>query len=162
MDIRVLGPVDVLEDGARIPVEGAQQRALELWRGQPLQGIGTPWVEHRVRVPLLKELWDLLEEHAATLIELSRHREVPPLLRGVRHDEPLRETPHALAMTALWHDGRTAEALHLFHDVRRLLADELGVDPGPRLRELHQRILEGHAPPAPPRRCSPPPSSCSR
>ncbi|MEV5892110.1 AfsR/SARP family transcriptional regulator [Nonomuraea fuscirosea] len=128
---------------------GAAERALELWRGQPLQGVGTPLVERRVRVPLLHELWDLLEEHAATLIELGRHREVPALLRGVRHDEPLRETPHALAMTALWHDGRTAEALDLFHDVRRLLADELGVDPGPRLRDLHQRILDGHRPAVP-------------
>ncbi|MFC5824253.1 AfsR/SARP family transcriptional regulator [Nonomuraea insulae] len=129
----------------------AWERALGLWWGQPLQGIGTAWVEQRVRVPLLREAWDLLEEYAATLIELGRHREVPALLQELRHEEPLRETPHALAMTALWHDGRTAEALELFHGVQRVLAGELGVDPGPRLRDLHQRIVEGHRPPTVPR-----------
>ncbi|TDD42674.1 AfsR/SARP family transcriptional regulator [Nonomuraea terrae] len=127
----------------------AWQRALALWRGQPLQGLGTAWVEQRVRVPLLRERWDLIEEHAAALIELGRHREIPALLQEIRDEEPLRETPHALVMTALWHDGRTAEALELFHDVQRLLATELGVDPGPRLRDLHQRIVEGHRPVVP-------------
>ncbi|MEU6711531.1 BTAD domain-containing putative transcriptional regulator [Nonomuraea sp. NPDC046802] len=125
------------------------ERALGLWRGQPLQGLGTAWVEQRVRVSLLRERWDLVEEHAAALIELGRHREVPALLQELRNEEPLRETPHALAMTALWHDGRTAEALELFHAVQRLLAGELGVDPGPRLRDLHQRIVEGHRPVVP-------------
>ncbi|MEV0612082.1 BTAD domain-containing putative transcriptional regulator [Nonomuraea sp. NPDC050404] len=124
-------------------------RALELWRGRPLQGIGSDWVEQRVRTPLLRERWDLLEEHAAALIELGRHREVPALLEDLRGEEPLRETPHALAMTALWHDGRTAEALELYHGVQRLLAEELGVDPGPRLRDLHQRIVQGHRPVVP-------------
>ncbi|MEV0615192.1 BTAD domain-containing putative transcriptional regulator [Nonomuraea sp. NPDC050404] len=128
------------------PAVAAWEQALEQWRGQPLQGIGTDWVRQRVRMPLLRELWDLLEEHATALIELGRHREVPTLLQGVRHEEPLRETPHALAMTALWHDGRPAEALKIFHDVQRLLSRELGVDPGPRLRDLHQRIVQGHRP----------------
>ncbi|MBF8185966.1 tetratricopeptide repeat protein [Nonomuraea sp. K274] len=127
----------------------AWARALGLWRGQPLQGLGAAWVEQRVRGPLLRERWDLIEEQAAALIELGRHREVPALLHELRAEEPLRETPHALAMTALWHDGRTAEALELYHDVQRLLARELGVDPGPRLRDLHQRIVEGHRPVAP-------------
>ncbi|MEV1179537.1 BTAD domain-containing putative transcriptional regulator [Nonomuraea sp. NPDC049784] len=43
----------------------AWERALGLWRGQPLQGLGTDWVEQRVRRPLLSERWDLVEEHAA-------------------------------------------------------------------------------------------------
>ncbi|WP_164903884.1 AfsR/SARP family transcriptional regulator [Nonomuraea polychroma] len=124
-------------------------RALGLWRGEPLQGVGSDWVERRVRGPLLRERWDLVEEHAAALIELGRHREVPALLQELRDEEPLRETPHALAMTALWHDGRPAEALELYHAVQRILASELGVHPGPRLRDLHQRIVEGHRPVAP-------------
>jgi DNA-binding SARP family transcriptional activator len=127
----------------------AWERALKLWRGRPLQGVGTDWVEQRVRAPLVRERWDLVEEHAAALIELGRHREVPALLQELRDEEPLRETPHALAMTALWHDGRPAEALELFHEVQRLLAGELGVDPGPRLRDLYQRIVEGHRPVVP-------------
>ncbi|MET8864977.1 BTAD domain-containing putative transcriptional regulator [Nonomuraea sp. NPDC004580] len=127
----------------------AWERALGQFRGQPLQGLGTDWVEQRVRAPLVRERWDLVEEYAAALIELGRHREVPALLQELREEEPLRETPHALAMTALWHDGRPAEALELFHDVQRLLAGELGVDPGPSLRDLHQRILEGHRPSEP-------------
>ncbi|TDC99166.1 hypothetical protein E1292_32800 [Nonomuraea deserti] len=127
----------------------AWEQALSLWRGQPLQGVGTTWVDQRVRGPLTGERWDLVEEYASALIELGRHREVPALLQELRDEEPLRETPHALAMTALWHDGRTAEAVELFHTVQRLLAGELGVDPGPRLRDLHQRIVEGHRPVVP-------------
>ncbi|MER6950808.1 BTAD domain-containing putative transcriptional regulator [Nonomuraea sp. NPDC000554] len=124
----------------------AWTRALDEWRGQPLQGLGTSWVDQRVRGPLLRERWDLVEEYAAALIELGCHSAVPGVLQELRDEEPFRETSHALVMTALWHAGRSTEALELFRDVQRLFAAELGVDPGPRLRDLHQRVLEGRLP----------------
>ncbi|MGW0479204.1 AfsR/SARP family transcriptional regulator [Nonomuraea sp. NPDC003214] len=126
----------------------AWSRALDEWRGQPLQGIGGVWVDQRVRGPLLEERWALLEEYAAALAELGRHHEVPVVLRELRHEQPFRERPHELAMVALWHGGRAPEALELFREVRRLFADELGVDPGPRLRDLHASILSGAPPPS--------------
>ncbi|GAA2386583.1 BTAD domain-containing putative transcriptional regulator [Nonomuraea africana] len=124
----------------------AWARALGQWRGQPLEGVGTAWVDQRVRVPLLEARWELLEEYAAALIELGRHAEVPGLLHELRDEQPFRETPHALTMTALWHGGRTTDAMELFRVVQRLFATELGIDPGPRLRDLHQRVLEGERP----------------
>ncbi len=54
---------------------------------------------------------------------------------------PFRETPRVLSMLALYRCGRQAEALEVFRQGRRLLRDELGVEPGPALQEMHRRIL---------------------
>jgi len=62
-------------------------------------------------------------------------------LRQLVVAHPLQEQFHAQLMLSLYRSGRQADALAAFQDVRRVLADELGIDPGPELTALHQRIL---------------------
>ena len=69
-----------------------------------------------------------------------------PHLRALIAAEPLHETAHARLMLALAGTGRQAAALELFDDVRRRLADELGIDPGAELRQAHERVLRPDAP----------------
>ena len=69
-------------------------------------------------------------------------------LRALLADHPLRERLWYQLIRMLWGDGRPAEALQVYARARQVLAGELGADPGPRLQELHQRILAGDPPPA--------------
>ena len=62
-------------------------------------------------------------------------------LRQLVTAHPLQEQFHAQLMLSLYRSGRPADALAAYQDVRRILAGELGIDPGPELRLLHQRIL---------------------
>lgn len=103
--------------------------------GEPLEGLQGEYFEaQRVR----------LAEHRLRAREewLERELDVLALQEHVAA-HPLRERPRALLMTALYRDGRQAEALDQFHQARALLNEELGVEPGPELREVHARILRG-------------------
>ncbi|WP_460366358.1 ATP-binding protein, partial [Actinocorallia lasiicapitis] len=87
------------------------------------------------------------EELAETLIALGRHPEAVSSLLEVVAAEPLREHPRGLLMRALYGAGRQAEALAVYEEGRRLLADELGTDPSAELAEIQLRILRGVAEP---------------
>ena len=71
----------------------------------------------------------------------GRHREVVGELEALVAEEPLREQLHALRMLALYRSGRQSEALQAYREVRELLVDQIGVEPGPELRRLHAAIL---------------------
>jgi tetratricopeptide (TPR) repeat protein len=73
-------------------------------------------------------------------LHLGRHGEVVAELRQLVAAHPLQEQFHAQLMLGLYRSGRPADALAAYQDVRRVLAGELGIDPGPELRLLHQRI----------------------
>ncbi|MDC0770022.1 AfsR/SARP family transcriptional regulator [Streptomyces sp. HD] len=116
-------------------------QALALWAGEVLAGVPGPYAENqRVRL----EEWRLqLQEARLDLdLELGCHAEAVSELTALTAAHPLRERLRELLMLALYRSGRQAEALAVYADTRRLLADELGVDPRPGLSELQQRILQ--------------------
>lgn len=114
--------------------------ALALWDGEPLAHLPGPYAEtQRVRL----EEWRLsLLEHRLDLdLQVGCHAEAVSELTALSAAYPLRERLRELLMLALYRSGRQAEALAVYADTRRLLADELGVDPRAELAELQQRIL---------------------
>ncbi|WP_432015077.1 AfsR/SARP family transcriptional regulator [Streptomyces cucumeris] len=116
---------------------------LALWRGGPLADVrGGPLVSAEAR-RLAGQRLDALEGQAEAKLALGRYQEVIADLNGLVAEEPQREHPRAQLMRALHHSGRRAEALEAYRSFRGQLVDELGVEPGEALREVHQRILRG-------------------
>ncbi|WP_406125351.1 BTAD domain-containing putative transcriptional regulator [Streptomyces sp. NBC_00989] len=116
-------------------------RALALWDGEPLAGLPGPYAEAQ-RVRLEEWRLQLLESRLDMDLEQGCHAEAVSELTALTAAHPLRERLRELLMLALYRSGRQAEALAVYADTRRLLADELGVDPRPGLRELQNRILQ--------------------
>ena len=115
--------------------------ALSLWRGQPFGGVPSELLA-LTEGPRLEEMRiDALEARIDAEMHLGGHREVITELRRLVAAERLRERPRGLLMLALYRAGRPAEALAEYRDARRTLVQELGLEPGPRLRQLHQQIL---------------------
>src|SRR4051794_6225377 len=104
--------------------------ALSLWRGPPLAEFADePFA--RVAIGRLEERrMAALEERIAADLRLGRHAELVGELEGAVAAEPLRERLRAELMLALYRSGRQAEALGVYRDVRALLVDELGIEPG--------------------------------
>jgi predicted ATPase/DNA-binding SARP family transcriptional activator len=115
--------------------------ALALWRGPALQGLtGTAWFGAEAR--RLETLHvNALEEDFEVRLALGEHRELEPALRSALADNPFRERLWGQLMLALYRSGRQADALETFQEARSVLADELGLEPGPELRRLQEAIL---------------------
>ncbi|KDN17297.1 AfsR/SARP family transcriptional regulator [Amycolatopsis rifamycinica] len=129
---------------ARRPEEAraAFREALALWRGEPLTGIDSGVVRaHQVRIA--ERRVEVLEDCLDAELELGLHREVVGEISVLTEEYPLRERFVLQLMTALHRCGRRVEALAAYRAVRRRFVDELGLEPGAALRELHQDILAG-------------------
>ncbi|WP_308122337.1 BTAD domain-containing putative transcriptional regulator [Streptomyces sp. WAC04114] len=116
------------------------RRALALWDGETLAGVPGPYAQAQ-RVRLEEWRLQLVESRLDMDLEQGCHAEAVSELTALTAAHPLRERLRELLMLALYRSGRQAEALAVYADTRRLLADELGVDPRPGLSELQQRIL---------------------
>jgi DNA-binding SARP family transcriptional activator/Tfp pilus assembly protein PilF len=115
--------------------------ALALWRGEPLADVGSDLLRARAGPRLAELRLQALETRLDADLHLGRPGEVIAELRQLAAEHPLRERFHALLMLALYRDGRPGEALAAYQHARGLLVDELGAEPGPELRQLHQQIL---------------------
>lgn len=118
------------------------READELWRGQPLAGIRGDWVE-RMRDALDEERRAAIIERIGFELELGRHADLVGELRHLLTRYPLDEKLVAHQMTALYRNGRQADALSLYRETRGRLIEEQGAEPGAALSELHQRMLAG-------------------
>ncbi|TXK43374.1 BTAD domain-containing putative transcriptional regulator [Nonomuraea sp. C10] len=114
--------------------------ALKLWRGPLCEGLVGPALTAE-RERLGERRVDVLEDRIDLDLALGRTLEVVNELRLLVAQHPLRERLRVLLMLALYRSGRQAEALAAFHEARRHLLDELGVEPGPQLRRVHEQIL---------------------
>jgi DNA-binding SARP family transcriptional activator len=116
-------------------------RALSLWRGTPLEDIPSPALR-RVAAESLEELrLELITTRIDAELCLGQDRHVVAELRQLASQHPLREHIQAQLALSYYRCGRQFEALKVYQNARASLVGELGIEPGPELRELHQRIL---------------------
>lgn len=131
---------EMAASGDKSTAADIMRQCLALWRGNPLSGLPGPFVQsERVRLTALR--FQLVEERADLMLAAGRAREVSADLGDAVEAEPFRERLRMQLMLALYRSGRRAEALAEFDAVRRLFADELGLDPGTELTDLHLRML---------------------
>ncbi|MFG2039250.1 BTAD domain-containing putative transcriptional regulator [Dactylosporangium sp. NPDC048998] len=121
--------------------EGHWQQALAIWRGAPFDGLPTGPELDAARAEWGERRLSVTERHARARLRLGRPGDVVAEMRRHTIAEPLRETGWLLLVAALWDWGHGAEALEAYERARAVLGEQLGVDPGPRLRGLHQAIL---------------------
>lgn len=120
---------------------GHWTRALSLWRGIPFADIPSDALAVVERRRLEEMRLQVLESQMELHLRLGRHAEILSEVRSLAMAEPFRERLHESLMLALYRNGQRAEALAAYRDVRRQLSTEIGIEPGPALQALHQRIL---------------------
>ncbi|MFC0627886.1 AfsR/SARP family transcriptional regulator [Kribbella deserti] len=118
------------------------RQALDLWRGQPLEGqaIG-PALQAEIG-RLQDRRFEVIEQHCQANLELGNHASLVAELQSLVGQNPLREDLSAQLMLALHRSSRRAEALEVFRETRARLVRELGIEPGPRLQSMQREILD--------------------
>nr|WP_245574193.1 BTAD domain-containing putative transcriptional regulator [Amycolatopsis nigrescens] len=145
----------LLERAERKPLAARAEllaEAFALWRGPVLGG-----VPGSLHAPELEEL--RLAVHGARVdaeLALGRHAELISELAAMVRENPLAERTVGQLMRALYYSGRRAEALSVYRRVSRNVVETMGIDPGPELAELHERVLNDDLPPADGQRSEPP------
>ncbi|MEU2572821.1 AfsR/SARP family transcriptional regulator [Streptomyces anulatus] len=126
--------------GDRCQARTLINKVLGLWDGEALASVPGPYADNQ-RTRLEEWRLQLTETRLDLDLEVGCHAEAVSELTALTAAHPLRERLRELLMVALYRSGRQAEALAVYADTRRLLAEELGVDPRPELAQLQQRIL---------------------
>jgi predicted ATPase/DNA-binding SARP family transcriptional activator len=116
------------------------REGLALFRGEVLAEAGDWAAAHRTRLEEVR--LGLVEDSMAARVELGAGGDVVGELESLVEKYPLREGLWASLVTALYRSGRQADALAAYARVRRLLVDELGIEPGTGLRSLEQQVLQ--------------------
>ncbi|WP_433330480.1 AfsR/SARP family transcriptional regulator [Spirillospora sp. CA-294931] len=138
----------LVEQGRKEAVAGEPERAaasfgeaLSLWRGAPYEDQDhlVPTLAESVRLDELR--LGAIEERVEAELRLGRHSLLVGELRSIAAASPLRERPRVQLALALYRAGRISEALEVCREGRRIMAEELGLDPGPGLRRLEGAIL---------------------
>jgi predicted ATPase/class 3 adenylate cyclase len=125
----------------RLREQGKPADALALWRGKPLSDFSMSRFAQSDIARLEDARIACLEERIEQDLRAGRHAELTGELEGLVKEYPLRERLRALSMLALYRSGRQAEALAAYQEARRALVEELGIEPGKALRDLHQAVL---------------------
>jgi DNA-binding SARP family transcriptional activator len=138
----------LVEDGRRSLAAGEPDRAaavlrqaLTLWRGTPLAELGfEPFAQTEI-ARLEEQRLAAIEARVGADLAAGRDAELVGELQQLVAAHPTRERLACQLMLAFYRGGRQAEALEAYHDARRVLVAEIGVEPGPELRDLHEAIL---------------------
>ncbi|MGW0423843.1 AfsR/SARP family transcriptional regulator [Streptomyces sp. NPDC003015] len=139
---------DQVDEGKRALLSGDHRRgaetlrdALTLWKGSPVVDVQAgPFITaHQAR--LQEQRLSCVELHIEAELQLGLHHELISELTGLTADFPTHENLHAQLMLALFRSGRQAQALTVYRQLCAVLAEELGIEPSRRLRQLHTAIL---------------------
>jgi DNA-binding SARP family transcriptional activator len=132
---------DQLANGATADARAALHEALSLWRGPALLGFegedwATPESAHLERLHL-----DAIEDRIEADLDAGLHREVIGEIEQLTREHPFRERLWGQLMLAEYRCGRQSDALLTYQGVRKLFAEEKGLDPGPELQRLESAII---------------------
>lgn len=129
--------------GALDRARGLLTEALALWRGTAFGELGQTPLIREVAARLEEERLRVTEERVGVDLDQGRHAELSLELPDLVRAHPYRESLRGHLMLALYRSGRQSEALEVFRQTRTLLGEQLGIEPGPRLRRLHEAMLRG-------------------
>jgi DNA-binding SARP family transcriptional activator/DNA-binding beta-propeller fold protein YncE len=130
-----------LEDGDAPRASDRLREALALWRGPPLAEFAYEPFGRSETARLEDEYLAAVEDRVDADLALGRHATLIAELDALVCEHPFKERLHSQLMLALYRSGRQADALEHYQQTRRMLIDQLGIDPGPELRELERAIL---------------------
>jgi predicted ATPase/DNA-binding SARP family transcriptional activator len=138
----------LVEQGRHALTEGDAERAssslrmaLALWRGPPLSDVSLDSFPTHEVFRLQEARISALEDRFEADLSLGHHAPLVAEIEVVATDHPLRERLRGQLMLALYRSGRQAEALEVFRRTREMLSEELGIDPGHTLQQLHEDVL---------------------
>ncbi|MDI1461280.1 AfsR/SARP family transcriptional regulator [Catellatospora sp. KI3] len=135
---------EALAAGEAAAAERLLLTALRLWRGDPFEDVPALLSQPKV-VRLREQRWSASEMLAEARLMLGQSQRAVDDLRPLLAEQPFREQMWILLMHGLTQLGRRADALAAYREVSHLLSSELGLEPGPRLRDAQRMILTGAA-----------------